>query len=224
MDTSKDYYAILGVLPSIDQAALAAVYRALMKKYHPDVFGGSKEEAERISKNLNEAISVLGDPEKRAEYDRARKAKNPSAGDYESQSAGESTGDEPTDKAIEEDWDIVVRYYPGAEIERQRLAKFSHNLALMFQIVILQTKQVTNYISIGDHLKTEFLKRYFGSNVFIHTFVLDAISEGRKDVALEVNRAIKVLGTPAAERVPQFLDQVRNLCKWRFKTQWWRDF
>jgi curved DNA-binding protein CbpA len=48
MGTDKDYYAILGVLPSIDDVALPAVYRALLKKYHPDVFGGSKAEAEII--------------------------------------------------------------------------------------------------------------------------------------------------------------------------------
>lgn len=73
-DCPMDYYALLGVLPSIDGAALSAVYRALMKKYHPDVFSGSKDEAVRISKQLNEAYSVLGDLAKRAEYDGLRKA------------------------------------------------------------------------------------------------------------------------------------------------------
>ena len=43
MDTEKDYYAVLGVLPSIDDIALTAVYRALLKKYHPDVSNGSKK-------------------------------------------------------------------------------------------------------------------------------------------------------------------------------------
>ena len=214
MDTSKDYYAILGVLPSIDQAALGAVYRALMKKYHPDVFSGSKEEAERISKQLNEAFSVLGDSKKRAEYDRARKAKNPNAGDYDSQSAGETYGTGAKDEALEQDWEVVVRYHPGAEEERQRLAKISYSLALMFQMVILQTKQAENYGYVGEHLRREFLKQYFGSNEDIHRFVLRAISQGRKDVALEVNRAIGVLGTPADKNVRSFLGQVREKHNW----------
>ena len=32
-----NYYAVLGVSPSIDGASLAAVYRMLLKKFHPDV-------------------------------------------------------------------------------------------------------------------------------------------------------------------------------------------
>jgi curved DNA-binding protein CbpA len=51
MNTEKDYYSILGVAPSIDDVALAAVYRALLKKYHPDVFIGSKAEAELRTRN-----------------------------------------------------------------------------------------------------------------------------------------------------------------------------
>jgi curved DNA-binding protein CbpA len=73
MDTKKDYYSILGVVPSVDDVALTAVYRALLKKYHPDVFKGSKAEAERRTKEINEAYEVLGNPDKRRAYDNARK-------------------------------------------------------------------------------------------------------------------------------------------------------
>ena len=61
MDASKDYYAVLGVLPSIEPAAIRAVYLALLKKYHPDVYKGTKEEAVRRTKEFNEAYDVLGD-------------------------------------------------------------------------------------------------------------------------------------------------------------------
>ncbi len=73
MASGEDYYAVLGVLPSIEQAALTAVYRALVKKYHPDVYVGDKAEAERITKEINAAYEVLGDETKRAEHDRERK-------------------------------------------------------------------------------------------------------------------------------------------------------
>jgi hypothetical protein len=43
------------MLPSIDDVALAAVYRALLKKYQPDVFSGSKIEAARRPKEIVEA-------------------------------------------------------------------------------------------------------------------------------------------------------------------------
>ena len=46
----KDYYAVFGVLPSIEQSALKAVYAALMKKYHPDVATMPKQEADTQSR------------------------------------------------------------------------------------------------------------------------------------------------------------------------------
>ena len=36
MDTGKDYYAILGVMPEAEPEIIRAVYLALAKKYHPD--------------------------------------------------------------------------------------------------------------------------------------------------------------------------------------------
>jgi curved DNA-binding protein len=63
-----DYYAVLGVPKTADQAAIKAAYRALARKLHPDV---NKDPAagERFKK-VNEANAVLGDPEKRSKYDR----------------------------------------------------------------------------------------------------------------------------------------------------------
>jgi hypothetical protein len=75
-NTGKDYYVTLGVLPSIDDVALAAVYRALLKKYHPDVFDGQKEEAERRTREVVEAYRMLGNSKSRLDYDNTRKAAN----------------------------------------------------------------------------------------------------------------------------------------------------
>jgi curved DNA-binding protein len=49
------------------------LYRALLEKYHPDVFGGSRAEAERRTKEIFDAYKVLGNPEKRTAYDATRK-------------------------------------------------------------------------------------------------------------------------------------------------------
>lgn len=72
MAERADYYAVLGVLPTVEDDALAAVYRALVKKYHPDVYAGPSGDAESITKKITEAYGVLSDPSKRAAYDRAR--------------------------------------------------------------------------------------------------------------------------------------------------------
>lgn len=72
MDLSKDYYAILGVLPPIDSVSIRAVYIALLKKYHPDVHNGTKDEAIKITKEFNEAYNILSDVKRREKYDRLR--------------------------------------------------------------------------------------------------------------------------------------------------------
>jgi len=89
LDASKDYYAVLGVLPSIEPTALRAVYLALVKKYHPDVYKGSKADAERITKELNEAYGVLGDQTKRAEYDLLKKNQTSQGGDFSQEDTSE---------------------------------------------------------------------------------------------------------------------------------------
>ena len=67
-DTKRDYYEVLGVDKSADDAAIKKAYRALAKKYHPDLNPGDKE-AEVRFKEVNEAYDVLSDPDKRAKYD-----------------------------------------------------------------------------------------------------------------------------------------------------------
>lgn len=63
----KDYYATLGVEKNATADDIKKAYRRLARKYHPDV---SKEPdaAARMSA-INEANTVLSDPEKRAAYD-----------------------------------------------------------------------------------------------------------------------------------------------------------
>lgn len=63
----KDYYQTLGVPRDASADDIKKGFRRLARKYHPDV---SKEaDAEHKMKEVNEAYTVLSDPEKRAAYD-----------------------------------------------------------------------------------------------------------------------------------------------------------
>jgi molecular chaperone DnaJ len=65
----RDYYEILGVDRGCDAAALKSSFRKLAMEHHPDRNGGCEEATGRF-KEINEAYSVLSDPQKRAAYDR----------------------------------------------------------------------------------------------------------------------------------------------------------
>lgn len=65
----KDYYKILGVDRGSTDEEIKRAYRKLARQLHPDVNPGDKA-AENRFKDINEAYQVLGDPEKRAKYDR----------------------------------------------------------------------------------------------------------------------------------------------------------
>ena len=67
-ESKRDYYEVLGVDRSADEAAIKKAYRVLAKKYHPDANPGDKE-AEKKFKEASEAYAVLSDPEKRKQYD-----------------------------------------------------------------------------------------------------------------------------------------------------------
>ena len=67
-EQKRDYYEVLGVDKNADDAAIKKAYRALAKKYHPDVNPGDAE-AEKKFKEASEAYAVLSDAEKRQQYD-----------------------------------------------------------------------------------------------------------------------------------------------------------
>lgn len=64
----RDYYQTLGVAKTASDSEIQKAYRALAKKYHPDVNKGDKKAEEKF-KEINEAYTVLKDKEKRARYD-----------------------------------------------------------------------------------------------------------------------------------------------------------
>src|SRR5689334_479069 len=68
---NKDFYKVLGVDKKAEQAAIKKAYRKLARDNHPDSKPGDKAAEERF-KQVAEAYDVVGDPEKRKQYDEMR--------------------------------------------------------------------------------------------------------------------------------------------------------
>src|SRR5436305_14275422 len=67
----KDYYKVMGVPKNASAAEIKKAYRKLAQRYHPDANPGNKEAEERF-KEVSSAYDVLGDEEKRKQYDQVR--------------------------------------------------------------------------------------------------------------------------------------------------------
>lgn len=91
------YYDILEVSPGASQETIKAAYRALCKKYHPDVC--QDPNGQKKMKLINEAYEVLSDKNRRTSYDstleNGKKQKTEST-------AAESTGDREQKSRISE--------------------------------------------------------------------------------------------------------------------------
>ncbi len=67
----KDYYQVLGVAKNASAPEVKKAYRKLAQKFHPDANAGNKEAEERF-KEISAAYEVLGDQERRKQYDQVR--------------------------------------------------------------------------------------------------------------------------------------------------------
>lgn len=64
---AKDYYKILGVGKDASKEDIKKAYKRLAKKYHPDL--NKEDSSSEKFKEINEAAAVLGDDQKRQQYD-----------------------------------------------------------------------------------------------------------------------------------------------------------
>jgi molecular chaperone DnaJ len=67
----KDYYQVLGVPKNASQADIKKAYRKLAQQFHPDANPGNAE-AEAKFKDVSSAYDVVGNTEKRKQYDQVR--------------------------------------------------------------------------------------------------------------------------------------------------------
>lgn len=105
----ENHYATLGVSRGISADELRRVYHQLALEHHPDRAGDAATET---FQKITAAYSILGDPEKRAVYDRRLReteesAQRPQAGTYDDAGATWRARREPVDRA--EYRDLIAR-------------------------------------------------------------------------------------------------------------------
>jgi uncharacterized membrane protein YkvA (DUF1232 family) len=69
----SNYYELLGIDPAAGPEEVRQAYLKKIKEWHPDINPERISEAEEMTKVLNQAYHILGDPQRRKNYDRMRK-------------------------------------------------------------------------------------------------------------------------------------------------------
>jgi len=193
----KDFYAILGVSINAEAEVISAAYKALAKKYHPDIYKGTKKDSENRIREVNEAYSTLSNNSKKEAYDRDF-LKNKSTGSFDDFNDSEF---EDTSNIFDTDWNILIEVYPDAERLRQSLSKISQKLGFLFQVLLLDKQLGAKAEQAANNLRKDFLERYFGTNKKIQDLATQALKLKDIEVAKEINKKITLLGDDAAEKI-----------------------
>jgi curved DNA-binding protein CbpA len=195
MGNTKNYYSILGVLPTAEPVVIQAAYRALAMKYHPDKWTGDKTTADRRMREINEAYQVLSNEQSRKRYDGARPKMEFDDYDFDSDATNDAFRD--AEQAQRSDWEIALEYYPDLDAICAELRRTSTKLAFAFRTTLLETRNFTGREELAKQLRASFMETYFGRNPTILEFARTLIQGGYKDAAKELNRAVTVLGANA---------------------------
>jgi len=190
MDKNKDYYAILGVHPTAEIAVIEAAYKALAKRYHPDVNKDNPEDTLRRMQEINEAYEVLSNTTKRKEYDDLKGSGTQEAGDF---FRGEEDV-EPEYDPLDEDWKVALEYYPELEQYLNKLRRISWKLGYGFKAYIVETKNYEIGAKIYTQMYEEFIERYFGENKAINEYAKKLIFLKEKKALAELNKVVRILG------------------------------
>ena len=120
MAEKRDYYEVLGVSKTATQDEIKSAYRKLAKQYHPDL--NHSPDAPAKFKEVTEAYEVLGDPQKRAQYDQFGMAAfdNNGANGFQNGFNGFGQGGEGFDAEGFDDFNDIFSSFFGGGSSRSR--------------------------------------------------------------------------------------------------------
>ena len=127
----KDYYKILGVDKNASKENIKKAYKKLAKKYHPDL-NKDNPEAEAKFKEINEAASVLGDDQKRQQYDQF----GSEGMKYGGQGAGQGFGGFNFSGSSDFDFDSIFDSFFGGGYGGRRSRRVRRGNDLQYQVSI----------------------------------------------------------------------------------------
>jgi len=146
-DSDKDYYEILQVHRKAEQEVIDAAYRKLAQKYHPDV---SKDpNAARRMKEINVAYQVLGDPNRRMEYDKRFKTRR----------VFKNTARNTKKRASTTSFLVEFRLHGFAKKYAKWARKCTLREAKELRIKELEAQKFVSHITLFGSAKTNNLKR-----------------------------------------------------------------
>lgn len=147
MDNRRNYYRILNVQPDAPVEIIKSSYRTLMQqlKMHPDLGGDHKNAA-----LINEAFSVLTNPESRALYDSKRQ--------FFSRSGSSMHSDHDSAKAMHEEQDLRSEDESSADFDSQTESVCAFCLAAQDQARTINSD--TDCVNCGSPLCPACVYRY----------------------------------------------------------------
>lgn len=194
MNLDKDYYTLLGVIPSAEDAVIRAAYKALAQRYHPDRYQGGQQEAHRLMSEINEAYAVISDEAKRREYDQLRAGRT---GDIDQDETGTDPNVDAGGDPLDEGWALACEYYPELIPIGERLSQISWRLAYGYKAFMIEIKGFEQSEKFAIAFEKKFLEYHFGTNEEFLEFARKLIFSNNKPATKALNRALTVLGSGA---------------------------
>jgi curved DNA-binding protein CbpA len=167
----KDYYKILGVRSTASDADIKRAFRQLAVRYHPDK--NSDPAAELLFKEINEAYTVLSDPQKRAGYDWKRQrplsdlVQEPAKPQHRDPAYRKPRPTQPTGKSERQRMFEMMRQYQSTI---NRISMICFSISMMMLIDYSLPNRVSEERIVNTYPSTNHATRY---STTLHVIVTD---------------------------------------------------
>lgn len=186
----NSHYDVLGVLSTAPIEVIKAAYKTLVNIYHPDKYNGDKSYAHEKTLELNEAYDVLSNRKKRDQYDIEL---NNVEGANQFHKDNESSNE--ANEYVNSAWKKATEYIDGLDETVDKLTVLSPMLAFSFKAYLLDSKKFEEADLAASVMQHEFLSTYFSDEPKIHKYAMRLLLAHRRDIAQELNIAIKIIGS-----------------------------